>query len=210
MAPPPTDDDSATPPYASHGSVSHWLDGLRDGDSVAAEQLWNRYFARLVPIAQARLSRLTRDQTGEDIALSAMKSVMVGIRAERYPRLEDREGLWPLLVTIAARKAISEQRRQLADKRTANRECRFEDIQEYVGEEPTPEFAIEVADELERLAEGLGDDDLKRLVELKLAGSTNDEIAEELGCTTRTITRKLGRIRQEWSVMSGYRPDEEG
>lgn len=185
------------------GSVSHWLEGLRDGESRAAQHLWDRYFARLVPIAQARLARLNRDQSGEDIALSAIKSVMIGIQADRYPQLEDRDGLWPLLVTITARKAISEKRRQLTDKRTPNRECRFEDVQEYVGTEPTPEFATEVADQLERLAEGLADPDLKRIVELKLGGHTNEEIASDLGCTTRTVTRKVSRIREEWAVMSG-------
>lgn len=195
-------------PDGSRGSVSHWLIDLREGDSLAAQQLWNRYFAQLVPIAKARLARLTRDQSGEDIALSAMKSLMIGIQDNRYPQLDDRDGLWPLLVTITARKAISEQRRQLTDKRTPNRECRIDDVQEYVGTEPTPEFAVEVADELERLAEGLADSDLKRIVELKLGGYTNDEIATDLGCTSRTITRKLSRIREEWAVMSGHNLDE--
>ena len=187
----------------SRGSVTHWIEGLRVGDSLAAQNLWSRYFARLAPLAQARLARLSRDRTGEDIALSALKSVMIGLRENRYPDLADGAGLWPLLVTITARKAISEQRRQLAERRRPDRECRLDDVQDYLGAEPTPEFAVEVADELERLALGLGDADLKRIVELKLGGSTNDEIAEELGCTPRTVTRKLGRIREEWALMSG-------
>lgn len=196
------------PPKAARdeSSVSHWIDGLREGDSLAAQNLWNRYFARLVPIAQARLARLARDRTGEDVALSAMKSVMIGIQVDRYPQLADRDDLWPLLVTITARKAISEQRRQLAGKRNPNLECGFDDVQAYVGSEPTAEFAAEVADELERLTESLGDKDLMRLVELKLSGCTNDEVAAELGCTTRTITRKLSRVREEWSVASDQRP----
>lgn len=191
------------PPRAVDGSVSHWIDGLREGDSDAAERLWNRYFARLVPIAQARLARLGRDRSGEDIALSALKSVMIGVREDRFPALADRDGLWPLLVTITARKAISEQRRQLAGSRTPNRECRFEDVQEFVGVEPTPEFAVELVDRLDRLAESLGDADLRRIVELKLGGWTNEEIAADLDCTARTVTRKLTRIRQEWRVESG-------
>ena len=42
-------DNSSSAHLAS--SVSHWLDGLRGGDSVAAQELWNRYFARLVSVA---------------------------------------------------------------------------------------------------------------------------------------------------------------
>lgn len=200
----PSSDDTHGADASSAGSVTHWIEGLRAGDSLAAQNLWSRYFARLAPLAQARLARLARDRTGEDIALSALKSVMIGIRENRFPDLADGEGLWPLLVTITARKAISEQRRQLAERRRPDRECRFDDVQEYLGTEPTPEFAVEVADELERLAEGLGDADLKRIVELKLGGSTNDEIADELGCTSRTITRKLSRIREEWAHLAGF------
>lgn len=206
-------DESESPPRSTKAgvdanaegdeTVSHWLLGLRDGESLAAQNLWNRYFERLVPIAQKRLARLARDRSGEDIALSAMKSMMIGVQENRFPSLHDREGLWPLLVTITARKAVSEQRRQLAASRSPNREVAYDDVADYLGVDPSPEFAVEVADELERLAIALADNDLKRLVELKLSGWTNDEIAEDLGCTTRTITRKLTRIRQEWAVASG-------
>jgi DNA-directed RNA polymerase specialized sigma24 family protein len=180
------------------GSVSHWLGGLRQGDSRAAQELWNRYFARLASIAQSRLCRLSPGTTGEDVALSALKSVMIAIQENRYPNLVDRDSLWPLLVTITARKSVSEQRRQMAKKRSAEVECRFEDVQDYLGVEPTPEFAIEVADQLEQLVRSLGDVTLRQIVEKKLAGCTNQEIAHSLGCSTRTIIRKMNRIRQEW------------
>lgn len=186
---------------SSRGSVSHWLDGLRKGDSLAAQELWNRYFARLVWVAQDRLSSLSREASGEDVALSALKSVMIGVRENRFPNLADRDSLWPLLVTIAARKSVSEQRRQLAQKRSRANECRLEDIRDYVGVEPSPEFAVEVADELERLVRLLGDRTLRDIVERKLAGSSNEEIAETLDCSVRTVIRKLNRIRQEWRVL---------
>lgn len=180
------------------GSVSHWLEGLREGDSVAAQELWDRYFARLATVAQSRLAHLAREASGEDIALSAIKSVMLGVREKRYPDLTDRSGLWPLLVTITARKSVSEQRRQLAQKRSRAPECRLQDLQDYIGVEPSPEFAIEVADELERLVWTLDDPSLREVVEKKLGGCTNEEIAEELGCSKRTVIRKLKLIRQEW------------
>lgn len=180
------------------GSVSHWLDGIRRGDSQAAQELWDRYFARLVTVARSRLMHLERDISGEDVALSAMKSLMMGVQEDKYPDLADRSGLWPLLVTITAHKSISEQRRQLAQKRSRALECRLEDVQDYIGVEPNPEFAVEVADQLENLVLALDDSTLRQIVEKKLAGCTNDQIAEEVGCTVRTIIRKLKRIRQEW------------
>jgi len=183
-------------------SVSHWIEGLRDGDSVAAQQLWDRYFQRLVTVARARLQGLSHDVSGQDIALSALKSVVIGVQENRYPNLVDRESLWPLLVTITARKSISEQRRQLAQKRTRTRECSWEEVQEYVGTDPSPEFALEVADYLEQLLTSLGDRSLPRVVEMKLGGFTHQEVAAELGCTERTVKRKLRLIRQEWLKAS--------
>ena len=180
------------------GSVSHWLEGLREGDSVAAQELWDRYFARLATVAEARLAHLAREASGEDVALSAIKSVMLGVREKRYPDLNDRSGLWPLLVTITARKSVSEQRRQLAQKRSRAAECRLQDLKDYIGVEPSPEFAVEVADELERLVMTLDDPSLREIVEMKLAGATNEEIGEKLGCSKRTVIRKLKLIRQEW------------
>jgi DNA-directed RNA polymerase specialized sigma24 family protein len=194
----------------SRGRVSHWLDGLRAGDSVVAQELWSRYFTRLASVAQSRLSKLTREASGEDIALSALKSVMIGVRENRFPDLSDRQSLWPLLVTITARKAVSEQRRQLAQRRSRAVECRLEDVRDYIGVEPSPEFAVEVADELERLVRDLGDATLRQIVEQKLACCTNEEIADDLGCSTRTVIRKLNRIRQEWRAAPGADDGLEG
>lgn len=187
----------------NRGSVSHWLDGLREGDSLAAQELWNRYFARLASVAQARLAHLAQETSGEDVALSALKSVMIGVRDNRYPDLNDRTSLWPLLVTVAARKSISEQRRQLAKKRTRAAECRLQDVQDYIGVEPSPEFAADVADELERLVVCLEDSTMREIVQMKLGGCTNDEIAVELDCSKRTVIRKLKLIRQEWRDSAG-------
>jgi len=191
-------EDSSPDQNFSPDSVTHWLEGLRRGESVAAQELWNRYFSRLVTLARSRLQGLSRDVSGQDIALSALNSVMIGVQEDRFPNLADRESLWPLLVTITAQKSISQQRRQLAQKRTRNLECRWEDVQDFLGTDPSPAFAMEVADYLEQLVVSLGDSSLQRIVEMKLSGFTHQEVASELGCTERTVKRKLRLIRQEW------------
>jgi DNA-directed RNA polymerase specialized sigma24 family protein len=182
----------------SSGSVTHWLEELRAGESVAAQELWNRYFTSLTILAQSRLRSLDRVASGEDVALSALKSVMLGIQANRFPDLTDRTSLWPLLVTITARKSIDEMRRQLAGKRSASATIQLEDLQAIVGQEPSPEFAAAVADELERLVLAYDDTTLRSIAQRKLEGYTNQEIASELSLSVRTVIRKLNRIRQEW------------
>jgi hypothetical protein len=68
-----------------------------------------------------------------------------------------------------------------------------------VGEEPTPDFAVQVADEYARLLDLLGDETLRQVAVWKMEGYGNDEIAEKLACSRRTVARKLEAIRILWS-----------
>ena len=58
----------------------------------------------------------------------------------------------------------------------------------------------QVAEEYERLLEALGDESLRRVAVWKMDGLTNDEIAEQLECSRRTIARKLETIRIIWNT----------
>lgn len=187
--------DAKTP-----GSITHWLGCLREGESVAAQELWNRYFSQLVEVARSRLRNSSGECGDEDIALSVMNSVMLGLKRNRFPDLVDRTGLWPLLVTITARKSTDELRRQLALKRSSKLIEQIADLQAIVGPTPRPEFAVEVGDELDRLVREFDDPMLRRIAELKLACFTNEEIAKQLSISLSTVVRKLNRIRQEWEA----------
>jgi hypothetical protein len=55
-----------------------------------------------------------------------------------------------------------------------------------------------VAEQYRKLRDVLGDDTLRRVLDLKLEGYEREEIAARLGCTVRTVTRKLDVIRQTW------------
>jgi RNA polymerase sigma factor (sigma-70 family) len=183
-----------------HESVTHWLHQLStDDDTTAQQQLWGRYFARLAALARTRLSGAPqRDADEEDVVLSAFNSFFSGARAGRFPELHDRMGLWPLLVTITARKAINQIRRQQAKKRSNASEEAVPEIEQLVGNEPTPQFALEIAEQAERLLAQL-DEELQTVARMKLEGFTNAEIADRLGVVVRSVERKLARIRLEWN-----------
>lgn len=180
------------------GSVSTWLVGLKGRHDSAAQELWNRYFAQLVGVARQRLQGVGRVADEEDVALSALKSAMLGVQHNRFPDLKDRTGLWPLLVTITARKALDQIRRERAQKRGRAASLDPERLQQCVGDQPSPEFALRVAESLERLVDALGDPQLQLIAQLKLEGFSNEEIAAQLRVSTRTVVRKLARIRREW------------
>src|SRR5262249_23097616 len=93
-------------PVSSEGSVTHWLRQLQAGDSDAVQQLWERYFPRLVGLARIKLRDNPRQTADEEhVALSAFASFCLNPERGRFPNLHDRDGLWALLVVITARKA---------------------------------------------------------------------------------------------------------
>lgn len=189
------------------GSVTHWIRQLKEGgDPDAQQEIWSRYFGRLLALAREKLRNAPpRGEDEEDVVLSAMDSFFRGARIGRYPKLHDRGNLWALLVTITARKAVNRVARHRTLKRGGGRKlCRptiHEQavLDEVVGREPTPEFAAQVAEECQRRLDCLDESVLRQIAELKLQDSTNGEIARELGVSKRTVERKLRRIRALWS-----------
>lgn len=51
------------------GSITRWIAGVKAGDFAAAQPLWERYFARMVDLARARLrakSACCRDAASDE------------------------------------------------------------------------------------------------------------------------------------------------
>lgn len=196
---------------AEYDSIAAWLSGARAGDAAAAQQLWERYFGRLVALARQKLpahGRRAFDE--EDVAQSALRCFLGAVAQDRYPQLADRHGLWNLLVVITARKAQAYLRRQQRHKRGGGHvlgETAFlahaegAGIEQVIGAEPTPAFAAQVAEECQRLLEQLTPE-LRRIALLKMEGHTVDEIAREVGSTRRTVERRLQIIRKTWQQFA--------
>jgi DNA-directed RNA polymerase specialized sigma24 family protein len=188
---------------SAEGSVSRWLGPLQEKDPDAAQQLWERYFHRLVDLACKKLRDMPRREAAEDVALSAFDSFCRGASQRRFPDLADRDSLWRLLVVITARKAAHHSRDARRQKRGGanagplggDEEPRLEDV---VSREPTPEFAAQAADECRRLFTLLADAELETIARLKMEGYTIEQIAEQLGYVPRTIKRKMRLIRSLW------------
>jgi DNA-directed RNA polymerase specialized sigma24 family protein len=197
---------------SSPQSVTCWIERLKVGDHEAAQELWQRYFEQLVGLARQRLQGVPRRAADEeDVALSAFDSFCRAAGRGRFPRLFDRDDLWQLLVLLTARKASDLKAHERRKKRGGGRvqgESAFPGpggacdagggVEEQVGQEPSPEFAAEVAEECQRLLGCLGEDELRCIALWKMEGYTEEEIAEKLGCAPRTIRRRLRLIRTIW------------
>lgn len=197
----------------SEPPVTLWLRALEEGNEDAAEQLWGHFFERLTNLARRKLIQ-QRVVDGEDIVVSVFRRLCEGAEGGRFEQVSGRDELWKLLVSMTVRRSIDENRRLMADKRGGAR-VRGDSLlvqgdgdrqlswDQFAGDDVAPEFLVMVQEECDRLLESLPDDTLRNVALWRLEGFSNDEIAEKLEMTTRSVERKLHRIRQLWSDEVG-------
>ncbi len=199
-----------------NGSVTHWIHQLKQGDSLAARKLWERYFPRLVVLARDHLGGTRRRaEDEEDAAQSAFASFCLRAREGRLPDLSDENGLWRLLIVITARKAADQAVREgrlkrgggkvRGDSALVNPKADHEGggWEEVIGTEPTPELAAQVAEEVRRLLARLPDDEARAIAVGKMEDCTNEEIAQRIGRSVPTVERRLRLIRRTWEKEIG-------
>jgi DNA-directed RNA polymerase specialized sigma24 family protein len=193
------------------GSVSIWIDHLKNGEDDAVAALWQRYFIRLIDLAHKRLAGLpSRNEVAEDVAASVFNSFCHRAGDSGFQRLDDRGDLWQLLAVLTTRKAVSARRREKAAKRGAGKVrvaselamASDDDVVDLFGNmsgaEPTPEEAAIAAEEFQRLLDILGDEQLRQVALSRLEGYTNVEIATRLGLSLATVERKVALVRGRW------------
>jgi DNA-directed RNA polymerase specialized sigma24 family protein len=184
------------------GSVTALVERIKAGDHEAAGLLWQRYYPRLVSLARKRLQAAPRRVADEeDAALSAFNSFCRRAEQGKFPDLKDRDGLWALLVVLTARKAAAQVRHEDRDKRGGGRVLEDEGsgpggLDSLEGDEPTPEEAALLADEVEGLLSRLREPTLRQVAVWKLEGYANADIARMQGCSLPTVERRLAIIRR--------------
>jgi DNA-directed RNA polymerase specialized sigma24 family protein len=176
---------------------------LTAGDGEVAQNLWERYFRRMVELARSKLRASVKAAADEeDVALSAFHSFCRAAAEKRFPRLANRDDLWQLLVVLTARKAIDQRKYNTRKKRAHSATRPLDDavLETVIGSDPDPAFAALVADEFRVLMDRLDDAQLRQIALRKMEGYTNEEVADELKCTVRTVGRRLALIRDLWEV----------
>lgn len=192
-------------------SITQWMHLAKEGDVEAQRELWVRYYERLVRLAKNRLrpsERRVLDE--EDVVIEAFNAFFQALESNGLSGHENRDDLWRMLVTIADNKAKDLGRQQRRLKRGGGRirghsvmvglddDCPggFEKVPD-----PTPEFADEFSLSCEHLLGRLNESQ-RQLAMWKLAGLTNKEIAQKLGCVEEAVRRKVLLIRSIWEQES--------
>ena len=197
-----------------HDSITVWFDQLNAGDPEAAAKLWNRFFDRLVEIARQQMAVMNRRVVDEeDIAIGVMAALCECAKRGKLPTVQNRDDLWQQLLSWLKHDVIDQLRLAGSAKRGANQvrgdsvfrdagngrwnEPRgFEQIAEQVA---TPAVLVEMEEQFRVLLHRLPEPALREITIFKMEGYTNDEIAEKMGVSSRTVDRKLKLIRSFWS-----------
>ncbi len=194
----------------TNADLSALLVRLRQGDEEAADAIWKHCFERLKEFARTKLSSLAgRSTDEEDIALSAIGSFMVRYGNDPSEDRNDPDGLWKLLFTVTLRNVVKHSPRESATPR-GQQLCETDIASTNSGDgllnriaDDAPITSVELIDHLDKMAtlnHTLIDlpENLRTIAIYRLSGDNHGEIAVKLGCSTRTVERKLELIRQLW------------
>jgi RNA polymerase sigma factor (sigma-70 family) len=186
----------------SVGSITRLIPELRERNEAAILALWRRYGLRIENLARPLLVGISPGVgDAEDVAQSAFHAFCRAAADGGAAELADRDDLWRLLATISRNKATDRIRRDLRLRRGGQATISDNGLSAAADDEPSPEEVAVLRDELRRLFEQLdmhGDPTLHATATLRLEGASNDEIALQLGCTTRTVQRKLHLVERLW------------
>ena len=189
----------------SPGSVTRLVELFKSGDTTAAQKLWDVFADRLIALARSRLATVPAVADEEDVVLSALNSFFAGIEEEKFPQLRNREDLWRLLSTMTKRKTASLVKQERTMKRSGGHSQNMTQRRRLSGDEPVvvdpgpaPDLRAVLEDQCQRLLRALGNAQLRSVAIWKMEGFKDEEIAAKLGCTLRTVERKVHLIRKIW------------
>ncbi len=179
------------------GSISGQMQLIRSGDVEAAAVIWQRYGPRLTNVARRQIpTNLRSIVDGDDLANEALTVVVMGFKEGRWPHVQDRHLLWGLLAKITYNRALHEIKKSRRKRRPpAHAQVPLDDLN--VPFVPPEEFDLMAAEQFKILIEHLAAKDkvLETIALLICDRYTYAEIAGKLGCSTRSVARKVVIIR---------------
>lgn len=201
-----TDDPAGS---AGHDDWERLIAGLMSGDEVILREFHRRYGPMLHGIAESRLAPgMRRRFDADDVVQSVFRTFFRRARIG-YFRFEDNQRLWNLMCAITLTKLREKVRFHSRHSRSVSREQPVESSDDSSGSglpspHSSPDDSVAFRDAFETLLGSL-DETEQQLVDLKLQDLTNDEVAETLGVSEKTVRRRLKRLQEkiEGALLEG-------
>lgn len=193
---------------SSGDSVTAWIGQLRAGEEAALGKLHARYWPALVALARRKLRGVPgRAADEEDVAQEAFWGFYRSLKAGRLPRLDSRHDLLALLTHIIACKAVNQIKHEVGTRKRGGPEALAGHPPPEGGSEAPADGGITPLDQAalndlyRHYVDGLPDS-LRAFAEPYLAGCTHQETADRLGCSLRTVERKVALILGRWRATA--------
>ena len=178
------------------------IDRWREGDQVAANELYQRYVDRLSVIVTAKLAERFRSRMdADDVLQSTCRSFFRRVQEGQFQFDED-DDVWKLLVTITLNKLRNQIRKHSAAKRDAGQELRPrtddrpDDFHvQRVGSSPEPVEAFAFSETIESVADKLSPAHALMLIQ-RLDGFSQQQIADSFETSDRSIRRMLDDVKE--------------
>jgi len=176
------------------------LQQARSGDRESLLELTRKYEPEVRIVARVLLGPSLRPYLDSlDVVQSVHRSLLMGLRAEKFD-ITSPEQLVGLALTMVRRKVARrwrQVRRQQRLDRAANTPENLADLlSSLVSAEPDPARNAQINEAIRRLCARLSGID-RQLMELRLQGHSNVEIARQLGVDADVLRVRLSRLRQE-------------
>lgn len=184
-----------------------WIRELVTGNEVIVGEFWQQYGGNLQRLAASRMTPALQRRVGPEDIVQSVCRTFFRRSAEGQFELHGTASLWRLLCAITLTKVRHHARFHYQEKRRIDRE---RDLSAGRGDDraafepasagPTPAEVAEFADEMQRMFDAL-DEEERQFVQLRIEGLTQVEIADQLGCSERTVRRLLGRVKDRWEEL---------
>ena len=179
-------------------SIDVLMQKIREGSEDAFAELIEKHGDHLFRVVRQRLDRVLRSKfDSADFVQDAWASFYRN--RECLPEITNAAGLCNYLGTIARNKVIDECRNRLMSQgRNVNREVSLDEANGQPAlrsSDPTGSQIAIAQEEFDRLA-GTKSAMRRRIITLKAAGATYEEIGEDLGIHPKTIQRLLNRLQE--------------
>jgi eukaryotic-like serine/threonine-protein kinase len=179
--------------------VSTWnskelLRQFQQGDSQAANEIFDRYVTRLVALVRSRISAKLRPRLDpEDVVQSAYRSFFIHAKDDEF-QLSDAGDLWRLLARITLNKLYGQVEFHTAARRTVVQEVAAASHAEPIAIEPTPAEVVAIGENLQRVYDDLGPIQ-REVLTAHLRGNGVNSIASTTNRSPRTVRRILTDVR---------------
>ena len=173
--------------------VTQLLREWSSGNESAAQELAPLVYGELRRLADGYMRRERADHTLQPTAL--INEAYIRLVDQKQPEWQSRSQFFRFSARLMRQILVDHARARQAEKRGGNEERLALEEAEHIGTK-SPHELTAIEDALTRLA--TFDDRKAQIIELKFfGGMTEDEMAEALGISVRTLGREL-RLAKSW------------